>query len=468
MKRLKNATVAACVEETAKQSEALQELLYGQYKNAYKLSLSNHFRGPSATACKNYITNITINNLNGMINVMTELGDTLKAVESLFLEYETAEEGIVDTEVLGEVLEEVDDVYKTAYAGFMTEVNSVLGDAASYITITPLSETAAEGAYTSLENKLEEINDNLLECDKTAKQKLETLLGHMACFENMIDGISRNVDAEGHIDYENVERILGAETFYVEDAGNVARMIEEDPFSYYADGGSGWEQQWAAGALQDVYAYGGLSAWTGEYVVSTEDGKNSAEAGGAFFSGDAALQMTDYMAMTAGANLVHGNGAAFAGWSREHGYYGLGVEGEAAVFDADAEVKLGTEEFNAYADAGVSLFSASGYAKAEYSGENEFAVGIGGNLTGASAEASAGLSFFEVAGKDSDEGKKQSLFNLSAGVEASVGVGAGVMVESTKVIDNDVIDVNTLSLQIEGKVFLGVDLYVTVPYITIN
>lgn len=468
MKRANNGTIASCVTEVEKKSDELQELVYEQYKNAYKLSQSNNFRGTSAKACKNYITSITINHLNGMLNVIAEMGDTLKEVESLFLEYETSAEGIVDTDVLGDVLEEVDTGYKAAYTAFISEVDSVLGDAAAYITLTPLSESAAESAYSSLEDKIGEINDDLLTYDSKGKQKVDILLGHMESLEKMIDGISQIIDAEGHIDYANVSSALEASTFYVEEAENLAKMMEEDPFSYRADGGSGWEQQWAAGALQDVYLYGGLNAWTGEYVVSTEKGKHSAEADGAFFSAETGAQFTDFITGTANAALVSGEGNAFAGFSKTNNYYGLGVEGKAALFEAEAEAKIGTEDFNGYAKANASLFSASGYAKAEYSGENEFVIGLGGQADGASAEATLGFSFLEVSSEDSVTGESESLFKLSASPEATLGVGADFLIESKKVIDNDGIDVNTLHVKLGGKLGLGLKGEITIPYISFD
>lgn len=466
MKRLNNMTIASCVTEMGKKSEELQELVYTQYKNAYKLSQSNNFRGTSATACKDYITNITINNLNGMLNVVTEMGDTLTDVENLFLEYESAETGIVDTEVLADVVKEVDEVYKATYASYISGVNSTLNSAATYITLTPLSEAAVEGAYSSLESKMEEINDDLLAYDGKGKQKLEMLLSHMESLEKMIDGINQIIDAEGHIDYTNVSSVLNAEIFYVEDSENLAKMMEEDPFSYYADRGSGWEQQWAAGALQDVYAFGGLNAWTGEYAVSTEDGKNSAEASGDFFSAEAGAQFTDFARWTADATLVHGEGKAFIGDELFDGYFGIGAEGKASLFEADTEVKVGSEDFYGYADAGVSLFSASGYAKAEFSGDNNFVVGLGGRADGASAKATVGLSFLEVSENNSETGQKESLFKLSVTPEATLGAGVDCLVEGKKVIDGEGIDVNTIHVKIGGKALIGGKLEITLPYIT--
>ncbi len=468
MKRLNNVTVASCVTELGKKSSELKDLIYEQYKNAYKLSQSNNFRGPSATACKNYITNITINNLNGMLNAITEMNDTLKDVEGLFLEYETSVEGIVDTDTLGDVIGEVDNVYKATYNSFISEVNAILSNASVYIALTPLSESAVESAYFTLEGKIEEINDDLLTYDRNGKQKIELFLSHLENLEKMIDGINQIIDAEGHIDYANVNSALRASTFYVEDAENLAKMMEEDPFSYNADGGSGWEQQWAAGKYQDAYIYGGLSAWTGEYIVSTEDGKNSAEASGEFFSAEMGGQFTGFATGTANATLVHGEGNAFAGFSDSSNYYGLGVEGKASLFEAEAEGKIGTEDFNGYAKANATLFSAAGYAKAEFSGENDFVIGLGGQADAASAEATLGLSFLEVSAKDSVTGKKESLFKLSATPEATLGVGADFLIESKKVIDTDSIDVNTFHVKLGGKLGLGLEGEITVPYISFD
>lgn len=202
MKRLENATIIENVEEISKVGEELQDIIYGQYKNAYMLSLSNNYRGASATACKNYITKVTINIINGFLNVIQEMTDTLSEVKTTFLGYESEEDGIVNTDTLWSVDDEITGNYKNAFTSLMSEVDGVLQEAAKYISVTKISQDVVTDAYSSWEDKVTKINDDLLAADTTAKDKLDVLLGHMKSLESMIDGVGQIIDTEKHIDYE--------------------------------------------------------------------------------------------------------------------------------------------------------------------------------------------------------------------------------------------------------------------------
>lgn len=283
MKRLENETIAGSVTTVNNVGQILENIMYGQYKNAYMLSLSNNYRGESAAACKNYITNVTINILNGFFNIISEMEITLSEVKQTFLSYESAEEGIVDTNTLTTVDANISDVYKTSFQSLAGEVDSVLQKASKYISLTDISESTVNSAYTSLENKVEEINDELIAADSQAKAKLEILLQHMTGLERMIDGVGQIIDAKQHIDYTGISELMVSDSYSKEGTAALSRRLEKDPFSYYADGGSGWEQQWAKGAYQDVYAYAGVSAWTGEYASKYDEGKYTGNAKGSFF-----------------------------------------------------------------------------------------------------------------------------------------------------------------------------------------
>lgn len=466
MKRLENSVIGENIENIANVGETLQEVMYEQYKNAYMLSLSNNYRGASASACKNYITNVTINVLNGFFNVIEEMTDTLSQVKQDFLDYEADEEGIVDTSTLEIVNEDITEVYQKSFSSLRDEVDEVLRKAAQYISLTKISEQKVKGAYSSLKNKVVEINDDLLTVDTKAKNKLDTLLSHMKSLESMIDGVGQIIDAENHIDYDKVSDLLVSDSFYKETDSALADIVEEDPFSYYADGGSGWEQQWAAGAYQDAYLYGGLSAWTGEYNSKFNNGKYNGSAGGSFFQADAGGQFTDYAKFNATANLVHGEGKVNAGWA--DAYKGASVEGKADLLYANFNATAGSDDFNGYIKGDATLFGASGYAKCEFEKEGDFAIGLGGNATATSARATAGLSFLGVSAKDSVTGQKESLFKLSVTPEATYGVGADALLEGNKVIDTDVIDVHTVHIKLGGKLGLGLTADVTLPYITFD
>lgn len=466
MKRLENATIIENVKSITSVGETLEDIMYEQYKNAYILSKTNSYRGASATACKNYITNVTINILNGFFNVIQEMTETLSEVKETFLEYEEDKKGIVDTDTLETVEQNVSDVYKASFTKLMEEVDAVLQKAANYIPLTTVSDGDVESAYSSLETKITQINDDLLTTDTKLKNKLDTLLSHMTSLERMIDGVGQIIDAENHIDYDRVSDLMVSDSFYKEDTEVLADIMEEDPFSYYADGGSGWEQQWAAGAHQDVYAYAGVSAWTGQYASMYDDGKYGGSASGSFFQGDAGAQCTDYLRIVGMASLVHGEGKINAGLSPA--YTGFSANGKASLLNVNGKATLGTEDFNGFVKGDATLFGASGYAKLEIEDDGNFAVGLGGNVTAASAKATLGLSFLGVSDKDSATGEATSLFGITIAPEATYGTGADFLIETDTVIDGDDGDIRTLHVKLGGKLGLGLTADVTLPFFTFD
>lgn len=378
MKRLENATLIENANNIASVGESLQDVMYEQYKNAYMLSLSNNYRGPSATACKNYITNVTINLLNGFFNVIKEMTETLTEVKSTFLNYESDEEGIVSTDTLETVNGKIESNYRSSFASLMDEVDGVLQKAAKYIAVTKVSEDVVENAYSSLEDKVMEINDNLLAADTTAKDKLDTLLSHMQSLEKMIDSVGQIIDTKHHIDYDRVSDLVASVSYYREDESTLGDLVKEDPFSYYANGGSGWEQQWAYGFCQNTYMYAGASAWTGEYASKYTNGKYTGSASGSFFQGDIGAQLTDYGNLRGTASMVHGEGTVNGGWSDS--YKGFSVNAKTSLINANGKFTVGSDDFNGYIAGDATLFGASGYAKCEFEDDGDFAIGLGGGM----------------------------------------------------------------------------------------
>ena len=69
---LKNSAVIGLYDSTKAYETTVQETLYSQYKTAFKISKSNHFRGDAADSFKNYITNGTINIISGMMDISSD------------------------------------------------------------------------------------------------------------------------------------------------------------------------------------------------------------------------------------------------------------------------------------------------------------------------------------------------------------------------------------------------------------
>lgn len=465
MKKLKNAVFATNSVNISNVNSDFQEVLYGIYKKVYILASSINYRGGSADACKEYLTNVTINIINGYLNVLEEFTVALGEVKENVFQYETDGKGIVSSTILEQVSSDVSSTYKTNFSTLMADVNDTLAKAANYIGLTSISEGDVTNQYASLENTITSINDDLVSLDTSISNKLDTVLSHITNLEKMIDSMEKTVDAKGNIDYQKVSAIKQGSDFYVESDQTLTAIIKEDPFSYYADGGSLAEKQWAAGAAQDLYVYGGVSAVTGSYSYKNDGGKHEASASGSLLEGNVGVQATEYLNVNGTATVGHGEGKAKYGWSDS--YKGVSLEGDISAAKASGKVVLGTEDFNGYIKGDATALGASGYVKAEVESATDFAFGFKGKASAASAKGTIGLSFLEVPTEDeNDPTKTTNLFGFSASGKAGVSAGGEFLVESQKVIDTDFVDVNTFTLDVGIEALLGVEFTLTIPYIT--
>lgn len=469
-KHLENQAIEDCISTIKKTEEKLTDAVYAQYKTVYKLADSNNFRGGYADSCKNYLSSVTENIIMGLLNVSKEINDAMDAIQKNFLAYEQDADGIVETDTLNSTASDLDDGYKKNLVSLAQEAQGTLARASQYISVKSLEEDAVYGAYDRTIQKIETFCENLKSIDSTAAALLDPVFDHMQQIMRMIDSINVIVDNKYHIDFTKVSTVIGGSRFISEDPAGLNIKLKEDPFSYHTRSGSSKEWQAAKGLNQDTLAYGGASLLSYKTAYGTEDGKHYAEGEASAFQAKGEAEFGGIAKVKGDARVGYVSGKASAGFNKD--YQGFAVEGEGEAVQVSAKGTLGTDDFNGFVEGKAELGSVSGYVKAEHEKNGDFALGIGGKASAADASVKGGLSFFDYDESHYDENgkeiksEKKSLLNFSASVHAGAKANAGVLLEQKKVIDTDSIDVHTIHVSVSAQALLGLDLDITLPFIT--
>ncbi|CAK7060312.1 MAG: hypothetical protein EUB_03464 [Eubacterium sp.] len=494
MSRLINEEIATMEETIKTYKTTVQEACYEQFKNAFTLTQSNNFRGAAADSYKGYISTATINLLNGLINVSEELATTMESIKTTFLGLESEESGSIDTDTLSEVMQNL-TTKNTSYISLDSEIQTTLASAGEYISVTPLSTDTVNSAYTQLNTDVQQVGFDLETCNTSALALADAMLTRLRDLKTNIENISGQYHVNGEIDYDKLPNMVSEKWYKHEDVDNLERLYEGDAFAFaagttdmrdnellmgmygiMADGlmGPGMsnilraipdeyrEKQWAFGLASDVYGYGGYSIMGGSYEGQIRDGVASGSFKGSLLSANGALKITDYFNAKGNADLLAVSGKGKAGFSKD--YIGLSAEGSATVAKASASAVLGNDAFNLKADASAQVLSADGYAKCEADSNGNFAFGLGGDASAASAKASVGGTFL---GMPTDKGEKP-LFGAKVSGSVGVEAGADFLIESSNVIDGDFVNLNSTHIKLGGKLGLGLEVDLTIPTISFD
>lgn len=461
MSRLINEEIATMEETIKTYKTTVQEACYEQFKNAFTLTQSNNFRGAAADSYKGYISTATINLLNGLINVSEELATTMESIKTTFLGLESEESGSIDTDTLSEVMQNL-ITKNTSYISLDSEIQTTLSSAGEYISITPLSTDTVNSAYTQLNTDVQQVGFDLETCNTSALALADAMLTRLRDLKTNIENISGQYHVNGEINYDKLPNMVSEKWYKHEDVDNLERLYEGDAFAFAAGSGAVSENQWAYGLASDVYGYAGYSIIGGSYEGQIRDGVASGSFNGSLLSANGALQITDYFNAKGNADLLAVSGKGKAGFSKD--YIGLSAEGSATVAKASASAVLGNDAFNLKADASAQVLSADGYAKCEADSNGNFAFGLGGDASAASAKASVGGTFL---GMPTDKGEKP-LFGAKVSGSVGVEAGADFLIESSNVIDGDFVNLNSTHIKLGGKLGLGLEIDLTIPTISFD
>jgi hypothetical protein len=441
-------------------SKQLKSALYEQYKLAYCLVRSPNFSGGSADAYKKYIEQVSIYFINSMLNISDEMGNASKEIKKVLLEYEKDHMGAIDQDTL-EYLTGVVNGKRNTFIDTMDRYESVHRRAAKHISPVIPSVNNVDNLFKKVVKNFSTINTDINKLDSRIKSQVEAVSVHASTLLSKIQSLQKTYIKMEMIDLSAVDKI-SKESWYKPESGDILlEMWCADPFIYEVGQGAVWEEQWAVGLTPDVYAAAGAGLLTGEYEMKYMNGVFEVSAKGSVVNGYAEAQFTDFLKASAEAYLLGASGSAKVGWSDE--YIGFKLEGEASVAKAKGKIILGTDEFNGYVKGEAKVLSADGFAAAEFEDKNNYDIGIGGSATLAEASGEIGLSFLKV--KSSGSGESKNLFGLSGKAKASAGVGAGVRLTSENVYDGSIVDINTVSVNVNLKAIIGVELSVTVPQI---
>lgn len=455
------ADIVAMFDYAREYGVTVQDAFYAQYKNAYKLSVSNHFRGEAADSFKTYLTDGAINIIRGLMDVAADMTMIIQYIAEVFFQYESTHNGKVEEAVL-DYIEKGLASKKSTFDSAVPELDSVLSAAAQYITTAGLELDGVEEGYSDAGEKLKSIRENLYDFDEEALKSAAQLYERIVSVQNLIRntmGHCYTLDGKLKADQINNVRAQG----WFEETGNVALYLklQEDPFEYSAGEVTVAEDQWAAGLCSDVYAYAGYSFLSASYEAGVEDGTAFVKAKASVATLNGYAQFTDYLRAQAEVKVAYAEGEAKIGASDK--YFGFHVEGEVGLIDAEGSVVLGSDNLNAFVKGEAKVLCADGKAAFEFEEDGQFAIGVDGSATLASASVSGGTTILGYKNKDSATGEKETLLGFKVGAKADAGGSFALWAESKTAIETDFGNINATTVKIDAALLLGVELELTVP-----
>lgn len=444
----------------------VQQALYSHYKNTYKISVSNYFRGDAADSFKNYITNCTINIIAGLLDLSSDVTMFIQLLAETFYAYEKNHNGRVEECVL-DYIDQTINAKEILFNDSKSELNEVLRLASDYITPKELEVEAVNVGYSDTRKLVKKLREDLYAADDEALSSVNELMERIIQLRTFIENTMKycynddgriNTDHLSTIQYQNWFQTNGTLTLYL--------MLEEDPFEYAAGEVTLSEEQWAVGLCSDVYAYAGYSFLSASGEAGIEDETAFAKGKATLLSANGYAQFTDYLNAQANINLLYGEGEAKVGWSDK--YAGFKVQAEVGVVQADGSIVIGTSDINAFVKGEVKVLCADGKVAFEFEDDGQFAIGVDASATAASASVKAGTSFFNYRSKDTATGKEESLLGFQVGAKADAGGSFAIWAESKTALEMEHININATTIKITASAVLGADFSVTVPTVYIK
>lgn len=443
---------------------SLSEALYDQYKEAYKISLTNYMRGDSADAFKAYFTQGTINMISGMLELTSELTMLLQLATEAFYQFDDNSSAVIKESKLTSISE----VFKGKESLFNTaddELQASMTSAKKYISVVSTESSNVNDEFSVVYKGIQSIQDTLREIDNELDINMGELLIRIQDMYTLVTSTMGLCYNDGNFDANSVDQMISSEWYSSQGNATLALMMAEDPFSYSTGEVTVSEDQWAAGLCSDVYAYAGYSFLSKSYEAGVENSTVFINASAVVFSLNGYAQLTDYLKAQGELKTVYVDVDAKAGFG--DGYYGVSAKIEAGVISVDGSVVLGTDEFNGYIKGSAELLCADGEAAFVIEDDGEYEIGVKASATLAKASAKAGISFlsYEVDDGSATSENKDNLFELSAKASASAGGSFKLYSESQTAFEYEYLNINATSLEINAEALLGLELSITVPTI---
>ena len=458
---LDNAAVIGMHDAVKAYGTTVQDKLYSQFKSAYKLSVSNYFRGDAAEAFKNYLTNGAINIIGGMMDIASDMSMIIQLFAEAFYQYEFNHNGRVAESVLDHINNGLISK-EQAFDSTKVELNAVMQLASKYIATKSLEMGTVNQGYSETQTVLKKIREDLYDVDDQACKTADDLMTRIVEVRTLIERMMAYCyNGDGRIVTDNLKNLQTQGWFHK--AGNVALYLklQEDPFEYVAGETTVAEDQWAAGLCLDVYAYAGYAFLTASGEAGVEDGTAFAKGKAAVLTANGYAQFTDYLSGTANAKFGFAEGETKAGWSDK--YKGYKVEAEVGLVKIDGSVVLGSDDLNAFVKGEIQVLTADGKIACEFEDDGEFAVGLDASATLASASVKVGTTILGYKNTDTATGETETLLGFKAGAKAKAGGSLAVWAESKTAIEGEYVNINATTVKVDAALLLGLDLSLTIP-----
>ena len=460
--KLKSASLLDMYNTVHTYEEKVQDALYAQYKAAYKLTVTNYMRGDAADAFKTYLSQGTVNMIQGLLDVSSEMTMIIQLITEIFYQLDSASDAIINESQLDSIKSTL-DTKKKIYDGMSGELSTVMGLASQYISTTDIGSSDVDDAYGDVKESIKQIQDNMYSADADALTSAKELLVRIQELKNQVTQTMGICYKDGNFIPDSAATLSKQNWYSQQSNTTLVMLLAEDPFEYEAGAVAVSEDQWAAGLCSDVYVYAGYSFLSASGEAGVEDGTAFAKARASVLNLNGYAQLTDYVKAQGEAKIRYVEGDVKAGASDR--YFGEHVNAEAGVIKVNGSVVIGSDDFNGYIKGDAKVLVADGKAAFEFEEDGKYAIGVDAGATLASASAEGGFSFlsYKVYDGSATRSEKDDLFKLSVSASADAGGSFAVYSESKTAIETDLVNVNATSLKIECSFLVGGCIQVTVP-----
>lgn len=438
--KLKSASLLDMYNTVHTYEEKVQDALYAQYKAAYKLTVTNYMRGDAADAFKTYLSQGTVNMIQGLLDVSSEMTMIIQLITEIFYQFDSASDAIINESQLDSIKSTL-DTKKKIYDGMSGELSTVMGLASQYISTTDIGSSDVDDAYGDVKESIKQIQDNMYSADADALTSAKELLVRIQELKNQVTQTMGICYKDGNFIPDSAATLSKQNWYSQQSNTTLVMLLAEDPFEYEAGAVAVSEDQWAAGLCSDVYVYAGYSFLSASGEAGVEDGTAFAKARASVLNLNGYAQLTDYVKAQGEAKIRYVEGDVKAGASDR--YFGAHVNAEAGVIKVNGSVVIGSDDFNGYIKGDAKVLVADGKAAFEFEEDGKYAIGVDAGATLASASAEGGFSFlsYKVYDGSATRSEKDDLFKLSVSASADAGGSFAVYSESKTAIETDLVNV---------------------------
>lgn len=462
--KLKSASLLDMYNAVNSYSTEVQDTLYEQYKAAYKLTMTNYMRGDAADAFKSYFAQGTLNMIQGILDISSEIMMIIQLITEVFYQFEGAENGIIKESQLDDINTALNEK-KKSYDSMNEELITVMRLAAQYISTVDIGYSEVDEAYSDIKQTMQRMRENMYSIDADALVSAQELLSRIQELQSQITMTMGLCYKDGNFIPDNAATLTKQSWYSKQTNATLTLLLAEDPFEYEAGEVSISEDQWAAGLCSDVYVYGGYSFFNASYEAGIENDSAFMKARASVIKLNGYAQLTDYIKAQGEMKVIYGeiDGKVGAG----EGYFGAHVKAEAGVLRINGSVVVGTDNFNGYIKGDAQVLTANGKAAFEFEDDGQFAVGVDAGATLASASLKEEFNFFKYKIDDGSATAQETdnLFKLSAKEGVTMGAAFATYAESKTAIETDFANINATSLKVVLGLGLDLEVNVTVPTI---